>query len=212
MDLITLNAKTREETGKGAARKLRQSNKIPAVLYGKQTDPLSLSLDTIEFSRIIRENGTSGLFLDLAVEGGKNRMVMLRELQMDTFGINFLHADLQEIDMDKKVSITIPVEAVGKSKGVKEGGILQIIRRELEISCKPSDAPETIQIDITDLDVGDSVHVNELDLGENISIPHEVNFTVITIIAPTSAEKESLEEEGEEVELEAQIETEDDDE
>ena len=113
---------------------------------------------------------------------------------MDTFGLDYLHIDLHEIDMDTKVSVSIPVEIIGESAGVKEGGLLQIIRRELDVVCKPADTPSSIQIDITDLEVGDSVHIEDIDLGENIEIPHEVNFTVVTIGTPT-VEEEEVEEE-----------------
>ena len=204
MELIELNATTRETTGKGAARKLRTENRIPAIMYGPKTNPMMLSIETAELDKIIRESGTTGLFFDVKVqdESGKSRIAMLKELQMDTFGLRYLHADLHEIDMDTKVNVTVPVEAEGVCKGVKEGGLLQVIRRELEVLCKPADTPESIVIDISDLGIGDSVHVEDVDLGEAVEIPHEVNFTVITIVPPTASadadeEGEELVEEGE---------------
>ncbi len=200
MELIELNAKTRETGGKGAARKLRSNNAIPAIIYGPKSDPVMLSIDTTEFVKIIRENGSTGLFFDLKLEGSKkkNKIAMLKDIQMDTFGLNYLHLDLHEIDMDTKVHVSVPVEAVGVSAGVKEGGLLQIIRRELEVICKPADTPDSIQVDISDLLVGDSVHVEDLDLGDAVEIPHDVNFTIITIVAPTI--EEEVEEEEEELE------------
>lgn len=196
MELIELSAKTRETSGKGAARKLRQKNEIPAIVYGAKKDPVMLSIDTVEFVKIIRLHGSMGLFFNLKIDGdsGKKKSVMLKDMQMDTFSLNYLHLDLHEIDMDETVTISVSVETIGESIGVKEGGLLQIIRRELDVVCKPTDAPETIQIDITNLDVGDAVHVEDIDMGENIEIPHEVNFTIITIVAP-SVEEEEIEEE-----------------
>ncbi len=203
MDLITLEAKPRETSGKGAARRLRQNKVIPGIVYGPKSEPVMLSLDAIGFDKIIRENGTTGLFFDLKIEGHKSKTVMLKEMQMDTFSLNYLHIDLHEIDMDTKVTVSIPVEVVGESKGVEEGGVVQIIRRELDVVCKPADTPESIQIDISDLGIGDSIHVEEIDLGDNVEIPFDVDFTVITIGAPT--EEEEIEEdedllEGEETE------------
>ncbi|MFH2057289.1 MAG: 50S ribosomal protein L25 [Pseudomonadota bacterium] len=200
MELLELNAKTRETTGKGPARQLRKNNAFPAIVYGAKTDSAMLSLDTAIFNKIIRDHGTTGLFFNLKVDGGSgiDRIVMLKDLQMDTFGLNYLHADFQEIDMETMVTVTVPVEAIGVSKGVKEGGLLQLIRRELDVLCKPGDTPDSIQIDITDLDIGDAVHVEDIDLGEAVKIPHEVNFTVITIVAP-SVDK-SIEDEDEELE------------
>ena len=200
MELIELKAKTREKSGKGACRQIRREKQIPAVVYGSKTENAMLSLDTSTFDKVIRDNGSTGLFFSLKVDdkAGAERIVMLKDMQMDTFGINYLHVDLQEIDMDTKVHVVVPVEAVGKSRGVKEGGLLQIIRRELEVLCKPADTPESVKIDITDLEVGDAVHVEDIDLGEDVEIPHEVNFTVITIVAPTTdtdTEEEDFDEE-----------------
>ena len=195
MDLIKLKAKQRETSGKGAARRLRQNKAIPGIVYGHGSEPVMLSLDAIEFDKIIRENGSTGLFFNLKIEGGKNKTVMLKEMQMDTFSLNYLHIDLHEIDMDTTVTISIPVEVVGQSKGVEEGGVLQMIRRELDVVCKPADTPDRIQIDISDLGIGDSVHVEEIDLGDNVEIPFDVDFTVIAIGAPTEEEEEIEEDE-----------------
>jgi len=197
LDLIKLKAKQRETSGKGAARRLRQNKAIPGIVYGPKSEPVMLSLDAIEFDKIIRENGSTGLFFDLKIEGdkGKNKIVMLKQMQMDTFSLNYLHIDLHEIDMDTKVTVSIPVEVVGKSKGVEEGGVVQIIRRELDVVCKPADTPESIQIDISELGIGDSVHIEEIDLGDKVEIPFDVDFTVITIGAPTEEEEEIEEDE-----------------
>lgn len=203
MELIKLKAKQRETSGKGAARRLRQNKAIPGIVYGPKSEPVMLSLDAIEFDKIIRENGSTGLFFNLEIEGnkGKSKTVMLKQMQMDTFSLNYLHIDLHEIDMDTIVTVSIPVETVGQSKGVEEGGVLQMIRRELDVVCKPADTPDSIQIDISDLGIGDSVHVEEIDLGENVEIPFDVDFTVIAIGAPTEEEEieedEDLLEEGE---------------
>jgi len=197
LELIELNAKTRESSGKNAARKLREKNEIPAIVYGAKKDPTMLSISNTEFIKIIRKHGSMGLFFNLKIDGdsGRKKSVMLKDIQMDTFALNYLHLDLHEIDMDETVTISVSVETIGESVGVKEGGLLQIIRRELDVVCKPTDAPDTVQIDITDLDVGDSVHVEDIDLGENVEIPHEVNYTIITVVAPTIEEEEVGEEE-----------------
>ncbi|MFO7885981.1 MAG: 50S ribosomal protein L25 [Desulfobacteraceae bacterium] len=196
MELIDLKADIRQGKGKSLARSLRRNNAVPAVLYGAQTEPLSLSVATPDLDKIIRENGSSGVFLKLTVDGDtkKFRTVILREVQMDTFDLNYLHADFNEIDMSETLSISVPIEVVGEAKGVVAGGMVQIIRRELDVICRPADVPEVIQIDVTDLDIGDSVHVNEIDPGENVEIPYEVEFTILTIVPPTAEEKEVDEE------------------
>ncbi len=199
MELIELNAKTREGKGKGAARKLRAANAIPAIVYGAKVDPVKLSVDIPTFDKIIRDNGSSGLFFDLAIEGGEKKMVMLKEIQMDPFGLKYLHVDFHEIDMDHKVSVSVPVETEGVAAGVKEGGMLQIIRRELDVLCKPKDTPESVTIDISSLEIGDSIHVADIDMGDAIEIPHDVNFTVVTIVPPDSASDGVEEEDDDEI-------------
>ncbi len=199
MELIELSAKQRETTGKGAARKLRSNNAFPGIVYGVKIDPVMVSLNTADFNRIIREHGTTGLFFNLKIEddSNKERVVMLKELQMDTFGDEYVHIDLHEIDMDTLVTVTVPVEPIGESAGVKEGGLLQIIRRELDVLCKPANTPDSVQIDVSALEIGDAVHVGDIDLGEDVQIPHDVDFTVITIVPPSLEEEEEEEDDDE---------------
>lgn len=197
MELIELKVETRQNKGKGAARTLRRNNAFPAVIYGAKTEPLMVSVVTSDFKKVIRENGSSGLFLNLFVDGDdqKPRAVVLKDTQMDPFKLQYLHVDFHEIDMDKTVIIDIPVEVTGKSKGIEAGGVLQIIRRKLEVACKPADAPEFITIDISDMEIGDVLHVEDIDMGENIELLHDVNFTVLTIAAPTTDGRSEEEEE-----------------
>jgi large subunit ribosomal protein L25 len=201
LELLDLKAEIRETRGKSAARHLRDNDAVPAILYGSKTEPVSISIATPDLITMVRKNGSSGLFIKLAIAGDVKpvRTVMLKELQTDTYGLNYLHVDFQEVDLDEKITITVPVEATGESVGVKGGGLLQVIRRELDIVCRPGDMPETIVIDTTDLDMGDSVHVSEIVLGEDIEIPHEVDFTVLTVVHPgggASDDEEGLEEEA----------------
>jgi large subunit ribosomal protein L25 len=121
---------------------------------------------------------------------------MIKELQSHPVSRDFLHIDFYEIDMQRKINVMIPVVTKGICKGVELGGLLQIIRREIEVLCMPGDIPEAIELDITDLDVGDSVHVEEIPLGDNVEISSDVNFTVLTIVSPKVEEVEEEEEEG----------------
>ncbi|NWH04724.1 50S ribosomal protein L25/general stress protein Ctc [Desulfobacter latus] len=198
MELIELSVAKREATGKGAARRLRADNAIPGIVYGAKKEPVKVSIDAASFDKVIRENGTTGLFFDLEIEGETSRRAMLKDFQMDPFGLRYQHIDFHEIDMDAKISIVVPVETEGVSAGVKEGGMLQIIRRELEVICKPKDTPESVKLDISELEIGDGIHVADIDLGAEIEIPFDTNFTVVTIVPPESvSEEEELEEEAE---------------
>ncbi len=195
MELIDLKADIREGRGKTISRALRKNNSIPAILYGPETEPLLLSLENYEFSELVRKNGDTGLFLNLTVTGDtkSSRTVLLKDIQTDIFGLKYLHADFQEVDINAEVSVMVPVDTTGVAPGIKAGGLLQIIRRELELICRPVDVPETVCIDISNLNIGDSIHVKDIDLGEHIQIPHEVNFTVITLVPPSTSKASSEE-------------------
>jgi len=189
LELIDLKAEIRQGIGKKASRALRNNDSIPAILYGPKTEPVLLSVGTYDFSEMIRKNGSTGIFLNLAVTGDikPSRTVLLKDFQSDVFGLKYLHADFQEVDMNTKVSVMVPVEVTGLAPGIKAGGLLQIIRRELELLCRPIDVPEAVCVDVSDLNIGDAIHVKDIDLGEHIQIPHEVNFTVITIVPPSTS-------------------------
>jgi len=198
MELIELSVAKREATGKGAARRLRADKAIPGIVYGAKKEPVKVSIDVTAFDKVIRENGTTGLFFNLDIEGDTGRSVMLKDFQMDPFSLHYMHIDFHEIDMDETVSVVVPIETEGESVGVKEGGMLQIIRRDLEVICKPKDTPESVKLDISKLDIGDGIHVADIDLGSEIEIPFDTNFTVVTIVPPESiSDEEELEEEAE---------------
>ena len=194
MEFIDLKANARDAKGKGAARVLRQKGLVPAILYGKN-DPVTISVPNGDLEKAFKDSKTSQVFIKLMVEGGSTKSAMIKEYQIDPVSRNFLHVDFYEIDMDQKINIKVPVIVTGKSIGVEMGGLLQIIRRELEIRCIASNVPESIVLDITDLDLGDSIHVEDIEPPEGVKIPHEVNFTVVTIV---STKKASVGAEGEE--------------
>ncbi|MCF8094858.1 MAG: 50S ribosomal protein L25/general stress protein Ctc [Desulfobacteraceae bacterium] len=202
MDIVKLNAQSRRETGKGPARALRRSGRIPAVLYGSGIDTQKLSVSIQELERMFNDPQFSRGLINLAVEAGgtKQRTVMIKEFQRDPVKEHYLHIDFHEVKMDEKLSTMVPIVTTGISKGVEEGGILQIIRRELEVNCLPANIPEQIEIDITNLDVGDSVHVSEVQPGEGVEVPYEADFTILTVVSPKmeAPEEEAGEEETEE--------------
>lgn len=207
MELIELKANIRNSVGKSQARALRRAERIPAVLYGPGTEPVLLSVDISDLEKALKKSTASQAILNLSIQNGENtsRTAMIKELQTHPVSRNYLHVDFYEISMDRKIRVKVPVVVKGKSQGVELGGILQIIRRELEILCLPTEIPETIEIDVTDLDIGDSIHVKEIPFQGDIEVPADVNFTIITMLAPKTEEEVSEEgEEGEEGEEEAE--------
>ncbi len=201
MDNIALKAEIRTTKGNGPARAMRREGRVPAVLYGPKSEPSILSIDETELLTIIKKEGGIGRSLiNLAIDGEKGSTVaMVKEMQTDPVDRNILHVDFYEVDMDRHIKVSVPVTTTGQSEGVELGGMLQLIRRELEVFCLPNAIPQEITIDISDLNIGDSVHVEDLAAQSGVEIPHEVNFTVLTILSP-KAEVEEEVEEGEELE------------
>ena len=206
MSAMKLSAQLRDGSGKGLARKLRRDGKIPAVLYRVGEDGLSLSISSTEFSHLVAKGQAQASIVKLQVQDGKENMekdVLIREIQTHPFKKDVYHIDLQEIAMDQEISVKVAVEIVGESAGVEMGGILEFKRRELEVSCLPGKIPDSIIIDITELDIGDSVHVESIVPPAGVRIPHDVNFTILTVVGAAAEEKEEVDELEEGIEGEA---------
>lgn len=204
MELIELKTNIRTTTGNGPARRLRQKGLIPAVLYGPGTDSVLLSVNIRDIDMILKKGRIGQVLLNLVIpKNGETytKTVMVKELQLHPVSRNYLHMDFYEVAMDRKIMVNVPVVTTGKAKGVETGGILQIIRRELEVQCLPLNVPESIEIDITDLDIGDSIHVGDISRQNEVEFLDEENFTVVTIVSPKVEEAveavEEAEEEGE---------------
>jgi len=199
LELLELNAVSRTDSGKGQARTLRREGRLPAVLYGPNTDPVMLSIDLSELEDITKGGSAGQAILSISVKGEKKpRTAMIKELQISPLSRDYLHIDFYEVDMKKKINVMVPVTTTGKCIGIEMGGMIQLIRRELEVLCLPGNIPENIEIDITELNIGDSVHVEDVQLEGDIEIPHEVDFTILTILSAKMKEEEVEEEELEE--------------
>jgi large subunit ribosomal protein L25 len=188
---------------------------MPAVLYGRNTDPVLLSVNVKDLEQILKKGNIGSIILNLVIQNGKKftKPAMIKELQSHPVSGNFLHVDFYEIDMQRKINVMIPIVVKGKAKGVEEGGILQLVRREIEVLCLPGDIPQAIELDITDLDIGDAIHVEDIELGASVEIPAETNFTVVTVVSPKMEAVEAVEEAeeaeaGEEEEAEEDTESE----
>ena len=208
MEQIDLKAQVRIKTGKGPARALRRDGRIPAILYGQKADSIMLSIDFKEFELIVKKANIGSVLLNLQIKNGKTitRPAMIKELQTNPVTGAFLHVDFYEIDMQSKITVSVPVVTRGTCEGVEQGGHLQIVRRELELFCLPTAIPEAIEVDITDLNIGDSIHVQEIALPGDVELTEEIDFTVITVLAPKVEEEVVEEEELEEGEEAAEAE------
>lgn len=191
---IQLNARIRKAGGKGAARSCRREGRVPAVLYGPKTPSQLLSVSAKNLEKLLASMGEESRLLQLEIEGGTDsqaRQVLIREVQVHPVRRRFLHVDLYEVPLDQLIVVDVHVELVGESVGVKKGGTLDLIRRTLAVQCLPGEIPEKIEVDVTDLDLGSSIHVADL-VGR---IPYELvddpSFAVVTVAAPEGAGKES---------------------
>ncbi len=205
METTTLKVAPRIMEGGPKPGALRRDGLMPAVVYGQGKKPFMLTVNMNDFKNLLNHI-TSQSLISLNAEGDETlsqKIVMIKELQRHPVSHKFIHADFYEVDMTKKIRVNIPVSTVGDSPGEEDGGVLQIIRRELEVSCLPGDIPETIEIDISQLEIGDSVHVSQITGLKNAELTwdpeHESDYTVLAVAAPTIEEEPEEElEEGEE--------------
>lgn len=200
-----LTATVRKETGKGVARRLRQKGMLPAVLYGHKTASMPLAIDLKQLKNFITGGKSEHKLLDLTIEGNggpAEKTVMIKELQIDPAKRHYLHVDFFEVAMDEEITIPILIKLTGEAAGVKIGGVLQQVRRELEIRCLPSQIPDTLEIDVTSLNIGDSIHLKDVQLPPGVRILEDVDLTIATVLAPT-IEKEVAEAAPEEAEEKA---------
>jgi len=201
LELIDLKTEKRTVTGNGPARRLRRAGQIPAVYYGPNTKPVLLSVNKNDIETVLKKGGVGQVILKLVIQNnGETRTMpaMIKELQTHPVSRNFIHIDFYEINMDRKITVKVPIVTTGVAKGAEFGGILQIVRRELEVECLPLEVPESIVIDISDLDIGDSIHVGKISLEGEIEILEDDNRTVVTVLSPKLEEAEPEEEEAEE--------------
>jgi large subunit ribosomal protein L25 len=197
LEIFDLKANERKGTGKGQARTLRRQGLIPAVLYGPKTESIPLTISVLDLGTIRKQTRNEHVILNLIIENGgtQNKTAMIKELQIAPVTDQYLHVDFYEISLEDKIVVKVPVELVGKSQGVERGGFMQLVRHQLEVSCLPGDIPARIQVDISELDIGDAVHVEEVQIGDKVELLYDTNFTVATVVAPTVEEEEVIEEE-----------------
>lgn len=196
MQRLQIKAQPRESTGKGVARKLRAQGRIPGIVYGTGLEPIPLSLDHHDFDKALQKTESTNILIDLELEGKETLPVMLREYQAGIIKRDFLHVDFQKIDLSKKIKVEIPVHLKGTSIGVKEGGVLEHTRRTLEVRCLPDQVPASIDVDISQLNIGDTIHFEDLKLPEGVEGIAATNFTVAAVVAPTAEVVEAPKEEA----------------
>lgn len=191
MERVALTAQIREKAGKGIARSLRREKKIPAVLYSHGKS-MSISVVNKDVAKILNIEGGEHALINLKLEGGSgagDKMALIKDFQRDPITGSLLHLDLMEVAMNEKVKVPVAVHITGNAAGVKEGGILQLALRQLEVECLPTQIPDFIEVNVSALKINESIHVRDIKLSEGVRILTDSDATVVTIQPPISAEK-----------------------
>jgi len=202
MQQLKIAAHERLTKGKGAARKLRKMNEMPAIFYGPRTQPIMLTVNYPEFERITKVSGYENAILDLHIassHGEEIRKAMVKEVTTDPVKNTCLHADFYEIYMDQEITVDIPIHLMNTPVGVTNGGVLQVVRRELSVSCLPDKLIDSLEVDVSGLEIGDSVHIRDIALPEGIVCAEDGGLTV-AVVSPPGGGREAVS--GEQVEEE----------
>ncbi len=191
-----LTVEERANTGKGNARRLRRQGKVPGIFYARAEKTIPIQMEEREILKILTAAG--GLF-DLQIGDKKKRKAIIKETQIDPVGQRLSHVDIQGVNLKEKITIEVPIRIIGDAKGVKEqGGILHQYLREVEISCLPLDIPEHIDVDVTQLNIGDAITIQQLS-AENVTFLQDSDQPVVSVLSPMIVEKPAAEAEVEEV-------------
>jgi large subunit ribosomal protein L25 len=199
---VELSVQVRTKTGKGPARRMRRAETVPAILYGPKTAPVPLAVPAIRLLKLLREMGEESKLIRLVIGEGIDQQVrqaLIREVQTHPIRRRFLHVDFYEVPLDQPIVVDVPVELDGESIGEKKGGVLDLIRRTLSVRCLPGEIPERVHIDISNLDLGGSIHVADLVDRVSFELVDDRSFAVVAMNAPeemTKAAEGSGEEEA----------------
>jgi large subunit ribosomal protein L25 len=191
MERPILKAEIREGIGKEKAKKIRAKGLVPAIFYGPRSQPIPLVVDPKDLAKTLQTEAGGNVLIDLEIRKGdefNHKVVMMRDIQTDPLRGMTLHTDFYEIAMDEMIMVEVPIHLVGKPEGTKMGGILEQVRRVIQIQCLPGDIPKSIDIDVSLLKIGDSIHVQDIKV-EKAKIISDTNFTIATVVPPVVEEK-----------------------
>lgn len=187
MATASLSASRRSETGKGAARSLRRNGRIPAIIYGHDREPQPLAVPERDLEKLLSQISADNTVVELSIEGAGAR-ALIREIQRHPFKRQILHVDFQEIVAGEKMTMRVPLRLVGTPVGVRlGGGIIDHTLRELNVLVDPANAPNHIDVDVTDLELGQSIHVDQLEVPAGVTVLDEPGAAVVVIATPRAA-------------------------
>lgn len=206
MEIIELAADSRNTTGKQAAGRLRADGRVPAILYGAGIDPKPLTVECKPLEQAIKSHTGAQVLLNLMISDGDGtaQTAIIKEKQLHPVSRQLLHVDFYRIALDKKLLTRVRVHVTGKAKGVELGGVLQVVQRELEIRCLPQDIPEMLNVDVSELGMGEAIHVRDVPLPENVEMVTAGEEPVVTVLTPKREDKVGQAVEGQAAEGEAE--------
>ncbi len=184
MEITKLSATKRAEQGKGPARRLRGQGQIPAIAYGKKLAATQLAVSPKELRAVLATSHGRNSVVELVVDGKDTITAMVREYAHHPVSREIIHADFIQVDMNEPVDVVVPLRVNGKAKGIVLGGIMQQVFRTLPVRCLPSKIPAVIECDVTELDLGDTLKVNQLSLPEGVKVTLSAEQTIVTVVAP----------------------------
>jgi len=192
MEVGKLNVQVRNETGKGIARKLRAQGLVPGICYGEKLEsPLAITLDPKALHNALDPEKKLNTVIDVTVDGGNTLSVMIKDYQIHPLRRDVIHVDFVAIDPNVEVDADVPILLTGKAKGLVEGGRLHVALRELRVSAKPADVPAKIELDITSLEIGDVLHVSDVNLPAGVETADAPELAIVTMTAPEKEEATS---------------------
>lgn len=186
----TLNVRKKNEHGKGPSGRLRAKNLVPGVFYTASGENVQVFVETLPLEKLYESVGHTTVF-NLEIEGGgkkESHPALIWQVQRHPYKKRFLHIDYYGVDLNKEIKVEVPIEIVGTAKGVKLGGVLEAYRENVRLSSKPMDMPHKIVVDVTDMNIGDSVNVEDLKLPENVKAVYDQNFAIVSVITPSKEE------------------------
>ena len=201
-EILTIAAQRRERAGKGPARAARRAGRVPGVIYGSKKDPAMITLDPRELERELKTGGFLATIYNVSIDQDKER-VLPRDVQFDPVTDRAILVDFLRVSAATSVTVQVPVNFLNEeeSPGLKRGGLLNVVRHEIEMTCRADAIPSGIDIDLTGLDIGDSIHISMITLPDGVAPTiTDRDFTVATIAAPTVVQEDEEAEEGDELE------------
>jgi large subunit ribosomal protein L25 len=190
MEINELKARVRTDAGKGVARKLRKDGWVPAIFYGSKTEPIRLAVSSADLIKLLKDK-EENVFINLLIENGEKikKFTLIKELQMEPVSRKFRHVDFCEVDMERTMTIDVPIHFTGTAAGVETGGELHHVKREIKISCLFSALPNFVEVDVSGLQIGDSIKVHDIQLPDGITILDPEDTIIASVSAPKTAVK-----------------------